>query len=180
MIQFLRKDFYYKNHSIKCDIYPFKKKKIKNKTKLNKRAGKMKRTLITIAFIIDLTLAMNLKLRQWNEFKSMNSLAHLNGSEEIRRSRIFFKNLNEINQHNTKTKQGLESYTMDVNKFSHLEWSEVVGNYAGLNHKKSSKLNTSSSRIVKQLNLKTKYSSTSFDLRNTGFVGAIKDQGRCG
>jgi len=139
----------------------------------------MKHNLITLAFIIDFTIAASLKSRQWNDFKSLFSLAHLNGSEEITRSRIFFKNLNEINAHNMKANQGLESYTMNVNKFSHLNFEEVIGSYTGLMHKNILKLN-SSLRVIKQAYSNTKMSSMSFDLRNTGYVGAIKDQGKCG
>jgi hypothetical protein len=135
--------------------------------------------LITLAFILDLSLSINfMNSRQWTKFKTLQRLDKLNVSEEISRSRIFFKNLNEINAHNTNAKKGLESYTMDVNQFTHLKFEEVIGFGQIL---KSNHLKLNASRVVKQLNPKlVKSSSTSFDLRNTGFVGPIKDQGKCG
>ena len=135
--------------------------------------------IITLTFILDLSLAMSLtNSRQWTKFKTLQRLDKLNVTEEMSRRRIFFKNLNEINAHNTNAKKGLESYTMDVNQFTHLEFDEVIGFGQIL---KTNRLKLNASRIVKQLNSKlVKSASFSFDLRNTGFVGPIKDQGKCG
>ena len=134
--------------------------------------------LIILTFTVDFIFTVEVQdhTQAWVEFKSRNKLTKLNSSEDVLRKNIFSQNLNEIQTHNQRASNRLESYTKGVNQFTHLSFSEVIGLFTGLLTQKPATPNPLPQAPSSGL-AATFYS---YDLRNTGFVGSIKDQGKCG
>lgn len=63
--------------------------------------------------------------KQWEEFKVTYNKVYDNFDEEIERKQYFLKNLDKIEMHNERYKQGLESYKLELNELSDQNLKEI-------------------------------------------------------
>lgn len=63
--------------------------------------------------------------KQWEEFKVTYNKVYDNFDEEIERKQYFLKNLDKIEIHNERYKQGLESYKLELNELSDQNLKEI-------------------------------------------------------
>jgi len=109
---------------------------------------------------------------QWAKFKEENSKEYVDGIEEAFRKGVFTANLEKINKHNEEYDLGEHTWKMSVNLFADLTHDEFM--------EKLTLQVPDMPKSNKQYEMKAKSMSSSVDWRDTGCVGAIKDQGSCG
>ena len=125
-----------------------------------------------------LVLSSALAQSDWSDFKAANRKAY-NGEEDARRKAVWQSNIDEINAHNDRARQGLETYTKAVNKYSDMTFEEFSQIYLSARPEKNL-TNVPGARERGFAAKATVSIPASLDLRNTGYVGAIKNQGSCG
>jgi cathepsin L len=125
---------------------------------------------------VGLSLANN---QDWPTFKTIHKKQYTI-EEDAQRRAYWQQNVNEINAHNERAKAGQETYTKGVNEYSDLSFEEFSHIY--LNARSQRNLTNvpgakgrTTSAVKTTVNI-----PASLDLRNTGYVGAIKNQGSCG
>jgi cathepsin L len=134
--------------------------------------------LVCLVFLAVLNSSMaNLNNPGWTQFKSIHKKSYSSSIEEQTRFSLWSNNTNKIADHNLRYSQGHESYTIGANQFSDLSFEEFTSKFTGSshgvingNHQKRNGVKSGSARTL----------PTSVDLRNTGYVGAVKNQGSCG
>lgn len=100
--------------------------------------------------------------------------------EDKKRFLQFADNLQMVDAHNRRYKNGEETYLMTMNAFSHLSWKEFRLMYiGGYNTEQKNETPVSIQRDVHCVN-KTSVLPKSFDWSKKGAVTAIKNQGQCG
>ena len=114
----------------------------------------------------------------WEDFKAQHKRSFSDPNQEKARKGIFLANANEVNQHNSRFAKGLESYEKGINQFSDYTYDEFSKIFNGATNvvKNSPK----GRDVVDTLRGEARQLPASVDLRNTGFVGPIKNQGTCG
>jgi len=81
------------------------------------------------ATLFGLTTASLTNDYQWHSWKQENGISFKTKSEESRRYNIFSASRNFVNVHNSRAAQGLETYTVTLNKFAALEPEEFEERY---------------------------------------------------
>jgi len=109
---------------------------------------------------------------QWAKFKEENNKKYVDGIEEAFRKGVFAANLEKINKHNEEYDQGEHTWKMSVNLFADLTHDEFM--------EKLTLQVPDMPKSNQQYQMKAKSMASSVDWRDTGCVGAIKDQGSCG
>jgi len=109
---------------------------------------------------------------QWAKFKEENNKEYVDGIEEAFRKGVFAANLEKINKHNEEYDQGEHTWKMSVNLFADLTHDEFM--------EKLTLQVPDMPKSNEQYEMKAKSMASSVDWRDTGCVGAIKDQGSCG
>lgn len=69
---------------------------------------------------------------QWEDFKLTYNKNYETIQEEAYRKSIFLKNLKEIETHNRKFEQGLESFSKGLNEFSDMDPDEFKNKFLGI------------------------------------------------
>jgi len=116
----------------------------------------------------------------WEDFKAQHG-KKIFGSKQAENARklTFIANLKDIEQHNAKRAKGEVSYEKGINQFSDLTYEEFAKTYTGaVQTVKDKKV-----PIGREVDLErgeARQLPVSVDLRNTGFVRPIKNQGNCG
>ena len=112
----------------------------------------------------------------WNIYKSLYNLEFDDQQSEKANQETWTKKLKSIHDHNKAFLENKLTYSVGLNKFSHLSYDEVISKYTGYKplHNRSE---TMSSNYKRQINTK---SPNSVDWSTTYLVGPIKDQGTCG
>lgn len=109
---------------------------------------------------------------QWAKFKEENNKEYVDGIEEAFRKGVFVANLEKIKKHNEEYDQGEHTWKMSVNLFADLTHDEFM--------EKLTLQVPDMPKSKEQYEMKAKSMASSVDWRDTGCVGAIKDQGSCG
>ncbi|XP_066951498.1 digestive cysteine proteinase 1-like [Macrobrachium rosenbergii] len=119
------------------------------------------------------TLALASANDQWEEFKKTYGKSYASQEEELYRKSVYEEKLKFIEEHNKRYEQGLETYTVAVNKFADMTQEEVVSKMTGLKGPRPAKGNnlhkTSATPVA-----------ASWDWRDHGAVTPVKDQQQCG
>ncbi|KAL1509143.1 hypothetical protein ABEB36_003928 [Hypothenemus hampei] len=135
----------------------------------------MKSFFLALAVLVAAATASleELHTTQFQAFKAEHGKSYQNQVEETARYNIFLNNVREIEEHNARYEQGLETYTKAINQFS--DWTqEEFKSYLTLHAKPAAPENT------------TEYIKTgvevpsSIDWRTQGYVTGVKNQGQCG
>jgi len=117
--------------------------------------------------------------KEWEDFKANNKKSFADSKQENTRKQIFIANIKDIEQHNAKYAKGEVSYEKGINKFSDLTYEEFSKKYTGAVHAVSNK-KVPGGRQIDLLKGEARQLAPLVDLRNTGNVGPIKNQGNCG
>ncbi|KAL1505335.1 hypothetical protein ABEB36_004924 [Hypothenemus hampei] len=126
--------------------------------------------LCVLIFFISL-LQFALTENSFKNFQVQFRKKYVNNSELLLREQIFAKNLEQIEQHNARFRQGLVTYEMGVNKFSDLTSEE----FQAFLRAKESPLPVQEKWLES-----TESPPDSIDWRELGAVTEVKDQGICG
>jgi cathepsin L len=117
--------------------------------------------------------------KAWEDFKVQNKKSFSVKTQENTRKQIFIANLNDIEKHNARHAKGEESYEKGINQFSDLTYEEfskkLTGAVRAVNEKK-----VPNGGQIDLLRGEARQLPGFVDLRNTGFVGRVKNQGNCG
>ncbi|ENN80696.1 hypothetical protein HUJ04_011681 [Dendroctonus ponderosae] len=118
-------------------------------------------------------VAASLEQDAFQAFKLKQNKTYKTPVEETTRYGIFQAKLLEIEEHNSRFEQGLETYKKGVNKFS--DWTQDEFNaYLGL-HPKPAKLGKGIPYVKTGVSV-----PASVDWRTEGYVTGVKNQGDCG
>ena len=115
----------------------------------------------------------------WEDFKLQQGKKNFGSKPENARKQTFIANLKDIEQHNAKRAKGEESYEKGLNQFSDLTYEEFAKTYTGAKHTVKDK-KVPNGREIDLLRGEARQLPALVDLRNTGFVSPIKNQGNCG
>ncbi|KAJ3637180.1 hypothetical protein MTP99_000656 [Tenebrio molitor] len=116
---------------------------------------------------------------EWSNFKNLHRRRFMNPVEAVFRERIFEKKLQEVENHNERYRQGLETYELGVNQFSDYTEEELTPYTHGLLLPSEApepliSIDANSS-LVARARL-----PASFDWRTRGVVTPVKNQASCG
>ncbi|EFA01283.1 uncharacterized protein LOC658343 [Tribolium castaneum] len=134
--------------------------------------------LLLCAYSSQALLPENLVEEEWNKFKAMHARAFFDPLEETFRKSLFTKNLEIVEEHNERFRNGSETYEMGVNKFSDFtdeELSNLTGLQVPLEFEQP--LNETEDPLLPSLG---RGISASLDWRQRGGVTPVKNQGQCG
>jgi len=141
------------------------------------------------AALVGLTTASLTTDYQWHAWKKEHSIDFKTNHEEIRRYNIFKSSRDFVNKHNDRASNGLETYTVGLNKFAALSIEEFEEKY--LNQKMYNQqkvgltLEWQCDNNIYQNSGNTNPSELSYMTGRDGFnndlrVTSVKDQGSCG
>ncbi|KAL1505320.1 hypothetical protein ABEB36_004912 [Hypothenemus hampei] len=125
--------------------------------------------LIFFTSILQFTLTTNEHL--FNNFKVQYRKTYVSNSDLLLRKQIFAKNLEKIEEHNARFRQGLVTYEMGVNQFSDLTSEE----FRALLGTKEFPLPLQEKQFAS-----SDTPPDSIDWRELGAVTEVKNQGSCG
>jgi len=111
----------------------------------------------------------------WENYKKEHE-KNYSPTEEAHRKNIFSDNLKIINDHNTRHAQGLETFTMGLNKYADMtntEFRKIMNGAKSGPAKTPIDPTTGTTNTVGAL-------PASMDWRTLGAVTPVKDQGQCG
>jgi C1A family cysteine protease len=116
---------------------------------------------------------------QWTNFKNSHRRRFMNPVEEVFRKRIFQKKLQEVENHNERYRQGLETYELGVNQFSDYTEEELLPYTHGLRLPSETpepliSIDANSSLVARAT------LPASLDWRSRGVVTPVKNQASCG
>lgn len=149
-------------------------------------------TFLIIVIIVSATLAIpqNLNNEKWNKFKVCNSklnsyiyykkfqLTHnkqyKSTNEELQRFAIFSENIEKIEEHNIKFRNGEVTYSKAINKFGDLTSEEFL---AFLNRNKYKKPKIQQTKTLNVSSIQN--FEAAVDWRSKGLVSEVKDEKEC-
>lgn len=116
---------------------------------------------------------------EWLKFKSDFDRFYSTHEEELHRYNIFADHLKFIREHNARHEQGLETFTVGVNRFADMTNQEFRAAFNGLlAADQVNEVGISKARCTESV--EEVASPSSYDARDHGLVTAMKDQGQCG
>jgi len=127
------------------------------------------RSLLVSLALVSLSLASQLHVKEFEEFKVKHNKVYCCEEEEQKRLEIFSENLREVLEHNIKG----SSYVKGINEFSDLtkeEFKETFMGYKRIQAPKAPKAFTKSSKDLPD----------SVNWAEAGATTSVKNQGQCG
>jgi cathepsin L len=112
--------------------------------------------------------------QQFSEFKKIHGKSYASPEEELARFGIFHENLKFIAAHNARHAEGLETFTVGVNRFADMTNEEYV---QWLGAPQEARFGNASTYLSPS-NLAALPAEV--DWRSKGLVTPVKDQGQCG
>ena len=135
-------------------------------------------SILILGALVGLALAINGD--NWENHKKKFRLSFKNNLENDYRKTIWSKNIKLIDEHNKEFANGLQTYQMSSNKFTHLNYTEFISQYTGHNVGNGRRLNEIKGKAGKTTKPVVTATPASVDWRGSIMVGPIKDQGNCG
>lgn len=122
---------------------------------------------------------LSLPKETFNLWKQINRKIYENAEEENMRFNIFLDSIAEIKAHNSRSNA---SYTLGLNKFADLTWSEFSRDYLGAGKKGGDQDCSATAYDSPRLRDQIFFEDIpdSIDWREKGAVSPVKNQGQCG
>ncbi|XP_074594347.1 cathepsin L-like peptidase [Brevipalpus obovatus] len=111
---------------------------------------------------------------EWTKFKAQFGKKYATAEEEAQRHSIFVQNMEKVERHNERAKNGQVSYTLGMNKFADLTFEEFSKTHLGFKNK--GKVPAPRTHVKGDVSTLP----ASVDWRKKGIVTEVKDQGGCG
>jgi len=109
------------------------------------------------------------------KFKAEHGKVYYEEKDEEYRRSIFVDNLRKIRTHNEAAEAGKHTFTMAMNEFGDLTFSEFHARYTGFTHRPHNFM-----RSQNLANLSNVVAADSVDWSKEGAVTPVKNQGQCG
>lgn len=132
--------------------------------------------VVILASMVSMALAGCSK-DEFEAFRRQYRKDYSSEEEAQLRCEIYTKNRNLVNSHNLRYARGLETHTVEINKFADMTNEEFLSYYAGL---KPSLDNGVATRAVQFQYDPNHKAAASVDWRTKGVVSPVKNQARCG
>ncbi|KAG9510021.1 Cathepsin L-like protein [Fragariocoptes setiger] len=119
-----------------------------------------------------------LLLTEWEHFKLVHGKVYESNAEEDRRFKIYLNNRLSIAKHNLEHAKGMHSYTQAINRFSDMEYTEIIAKRTGLRVPSDVKSrSTPRSELAALEAISDGDVPASVDWRTKGAVTEVKNQG---
>ncbi|CAG9855679.1 unnamed protein product [Phyllotreta striolata] len=133
--------------------------------------------MFSVFFYYLLSFLVDSDKQQWNAFKTEFNKSY-DSIDDARRFNIFKENINNIQNHNIKFKNGEVTYEQDINRFADLTDDEFTA-YYGL-YNRSVPIKYYRNATINEPKSSDNSTDDFLDWRISGGITPPKDQGQCG